>query len=253
MDTKRAQEGDNGTRTVAYLRVSTEKQAEHGVSIDAQRAKVAMYGELYGLDLVAVEVEAGESAKTMRARGCSWREAVAVRRPALHRALSMLEAGEADALLVFRLDRLTRSLRDLNEMLDRYFAAGHLGLMSVTEQIDTRSAAGRMVINVVASINQWQREDISEKTAEAMAHKKSRHEYTGGRVPYGWTLTADGVHVEPCEAEQAVIKIALDLKAAGLSLRKIAADLAEQDLLPRSGGKWHPKTVSGLLKAEVAA
>ncbi len=74
------------TRTVAYLRVSTARQADHGVSLDVQRAKVTAYAELFDLDLVAVEVDAGESAKSLD-------------RPALQRALSMLKNGSADALL----------------------------------------------------------------------------------------------------------------------------------------------------------
>jgi site-specific DNA recombinase len=84
------------TRTIAYLRVSTEKQADKGVSLDAQRAKVAAYAELYDLMLVETIVDAGESAKSLD-------------RPGLQRALSMLKAGGAEALLVVKLDRLTRS------------------------------------------------------------------------------------------------------------------------------------------------
>src|SRR5688572_26867710 len=96
------------TRTVAYLRGSTDKQADRGVSLDAQRAKVEAYAQLYDLDVVAVEVDAGESAKSLK-------------RPALERALRMLRKGEADALLVVKLDRLTRNVRDLADLLDRYF------------------------------------------------------------------------------------------------------------------------------------
>ena len=84
------------TRAVAYLRVSTEKQADKGVSLDAQRAKVTAYAELYDLELVEVIVDAGVSAKTLD-------------RPGLGRALAMLRKGAADALLVVKLDRLTRA------------------------------------------------------------------------------------------------------------------------------------------------
>src|SRR5271169_2934168 len=96
------------TRTVAYLRVSTDKQADHGVSLEAQRAKVEAYASLFELELVAIEVDAGESAKSLD-------------RPALTRALAMLKAGKADALLVVKLDRLTRSVSDLCNLVDRYF------------------------------------------------------------------------------------------------------------------------------------
>jgi len=94
------------TRTVAYLRVSTDKQADRGVSLEAQRAKVESYAALFDLELVAIEVDAGVSAKSLA-------------RPALDRALAMLRAGKADALLVVKLDRLTRSVRDLPSSLVR--------------------------------------------------------------------------------------------------------------------------------------
>ena len=125
------------TRAVAYVRVSTDKQASTGLSLDAQRTKVTAYARLYDLELIDVIVDAGASAKTLE-------------RPGLTRALAMLEYGQADALVVVKLDRLTRSVRDLGHLLDRYFAKGQWALMSVSENIDTRSAAGRLVLNVLA-------------------------------------------------------------------------------------------------------
>src|SRR5579872_239746 len=175
------------TRTIAYLRVSTDKQADRGVSLDAQRAKVAAYAELYDLDLVDVIVDAGASAKTLD-------------RPGLTRALAMLKKGAADALLVVKLDRLTRSVRDLGELVERHFAPGKAALLSVGEQIDTRSAAGRLVLNVLASVSQWEREAIGERTSTAMQHKIASREYTGGAAPYGFRLAADGEHIEELPA-----------------------------------------------------
>jgi len=119
------------TKTIAYLRVSTEKQADRGVSLDVQRAKLKAYAELYELELVEVIVDAGHSAKSLD-------------RPGLQRALRMLKDGDAEALLVVKLDRLTRSVVDLGTLVERYFAPGKAALLSVGEQIDTRSAAGRL-------------------------------------------------------------------------------------------------------------
>ena len=85
------------TKTIAYLRVSTDKQADKGISLEAQQDKAKAYASLYDLDLVEVIIDAGESAKTLE-------------RPGLQRALSMLKTGQADALLVVKLDRLTRSV-----------------------------------------------------------------------------------------------------------------------------------------------
>jgi DNA invertase Pin-like site-specific DNA recombinase len=88
------------TKTIAYLRVSTDKQADRGVSLDAQRAKLRAYAELYEPELVDVIVDAGYSAKSLD-------------RPGLQRALAMLKVGDVEGLLVVKLDRLTRSVVDL--------------------------------------------------------------------------------------------------------------------------------------------
>lgn len=235
------------TRAVAYLRVSTVEQAEQGVSLDAQRAKVEAYAALYDLELVAVEIDAGVSAKGYR----GGLEKTLARRPGLDRALGLLRAGEADALLVVKLDRLTRSVRDLGALVEHYFAS-RWALVSVSEQIDTRSAAGRLVLNVLASVAQWEREATGERTSAALAHKRARGEYTGGRVPYGWTLADDGVRLRPVASEQQAISVARDLRANGLSLRRVGRELAERGLTPRTGRHWHAKTVRDLLRAEVA-
>lgn len=226
-------------RVIAYVRVSTEKQAEHGVSLDAQRAKIEAYAALYDLDVVALEVDAGISASTLD-------------RPALVRALAALEGGRADGIVVVKLDRLTRSVRDLGDLVDRYFANGRYSLISVSENVDTRTAAGRLVLNVLGAVSQWEREAIGERTSAAMQHKRARREYTGGQVPYGWTVAADGVALEASPVEQAVIVATRELRAAGLSLRAIGAALADRGLLPRSGGHWHATGIAAVLASEAA-
>lgn len=208
------------TKTIAYLRVSTDKQADKGVSLEAQQDKAKAYASLYDLDLVEVIVDSGESAKTLE-------------RPGLQRALAMLKTGQADALLVVKLDRLTRSVVDLGKLIETYFAPGKAALMSVGEQIDTRSAAGRLVLNILASVSQWERETIGERTSAAMQHKQAKGEYIGGETPYGFELV-NGELIED-EAEQEVIQKAKAYQAEGLSLRKIAAELDKQGIKTRRG------------------
>ena len=222
------------TRTIAYLRVSTEKQADKGVSLDAQRAKVAAYAELYDLELTEVVVDAGHSAKSLD-------------RPGLQRALATLKAGKADALLVVKLDRLTRSVVDLGRLVQSYFAPGKAALLSVGEQIDTRSAAGRLVLNVLASVSQWEREAIGERTSVAMQHKASVGEYTGGAAPFGYRLAADVEHLEPVAEEQAILAAARELRASGLSLRAVAAELDRRGLRSRTGGTFAAMQISRML------
>lgn len=157
-------------KAIGYIRVSSEKQAEQGMSLEAQQAKLTAYARLYDIELVAVEVDAGASAKSLN-------------RPALQQALHCLTTGKAEALLIVKLDRLTRSVKDLGELIDRYFAVGKYSLLPVSDQIDTRSAAGRMVLNILASVSQWEREAIGERTSEVMRYKQRKHEYIGGPAP----------------------------------------------------------------------
>lgn len=228
------------TRAIAYVRVSTDMQATDGVSLQAQRVKVQQYADLYGITIVAVIEDAGVSAKTLD-------------RPGLQQALHMLDAGDADALLIVKLDRLTRSIRDLGSLLDSHFGTkGNKDLLVVQEQVDTRSAAGRLVLNVLMSVAQWEREAIGERTSAAMRHKAQNNEYTGGGVPYGWSLAADGVNLSPCSQEQQAIKYARQLHADGVSLRKIGALLQAKGYGPKSGKKWYPSGIKRVLSARCA-
>lgn len=224
------------TRVVAYIRVSTDKQADKGVSLDAQRAKVEAYAALHDLTMVDVIVET-ESAKSLE-------------RPGLQRALGMLGAS-ADALLVVKLDRLTRSVRDLGHLVETYFASGAAALLSVAEHVDTRTASGRMVLNIMATISQWERETIGERTSVAMQHMRTRGEHTGGRAPYGHRVSADGVHLEADPAEQATIARASELHAQGLTLRAVAAALAAEGKLSRAATTFAPLAISKMVRVNV--
>ena len=139
-------------KTVGYIRVSTDEQSTNGVSLAEQRAKIKGYANLYGLTLVAVIEDAGQSAKSMD-------------RPGLRQVLDMLGKGMVEAVVVSKLDRLTRSVRDLGQLLDEQFGAqGKAALLSVSEQIDGRSAGGRMVLNLLATVSQWKgRSSASEQ------------------------------------------------------------------------------------------
>ena len=229
---------NTSTQVVGYIRVSTEGQAEGGVSLDAQRSKLVAYCTALDLELVAVEVDAGVSAKTLD-------------RPALQRALAMLRDGAVDALLVVKLDRLTRSVRDLGELVETYFAAGRWALLSVADSIDTRSAAGRLVLNVLASVAQWEREATAERTRDALAHLRDSGVQLGGAA-LGWERAA-GVDAHgrrvvvavPTEAET-VARI-MELRAAGRSLREIADAMDAEGRRPKTGARWHPTTINRVI------
>lgn len=225
--------GNGHTRVVGYIRVSTEQQADGGVSLDAQRQKLSAYALAMDLELVAVVEDAGASAKTLA-------------RPGLQDALRRIEAGEADGLLIAKLDRLTRSVRDLGELVDTYFAT-RFSLLSVSDSIDTRTASGRLVLNVLTSVAQWEREATGERTRDALAHLRREGVPLGGAA-LGWTRSeqtdGDGrrVVVEVAEERETVARIAA-LRAEGRSLREIAATLRAEGRPTKRGGHWAAETV----------
>lgn len=203
-------------KVIAYTRVSTEEQATQGVSLAAQEAKLRAYCDLYGHELIEVIVDAGQSAKT-------------INRPGLQRALAALKAGEAEGLLVLKLDRLTRSVRDLGELLENYFQ--RYALMSLQEQCDTSTAAGRLVLNLLTSVAQWERESTGERTKVALQHKKAQ----------GVKLGA------PALEDKTTIGRAQELRAQGFTLRQVADQLTTEGFKTLKGGRWEAVTVKRIL------
>jgi site-specific DNA recombinase len=216
------------TKVVGYGRVSTDTQADHGVSLPVQEEKIRQYCALYNLELVTVIVDAGASAKTLRREG-------------LQRVLSMLTSGHPDGGGVVKLDRLTRSVSDLGSLITHYFTT--YALMSVCEQIDTRSASGRLVLNVLTSVAQWEREAIGERTSHALQHKKALGERVG-TIALGKRLSPDGKGLVDHTQEQVAIALARQYRADGLSLRKIATALAEQQYYNRRGSIYNPRSIA---------
>ncbi len=203
---------------IGYIRVSTEGQAQDGVSLDAQRAKIEAWCLLNDCDLAAVHVDAGISGKN-----CN--------RPGLQDALADCRKGSA--LVVYSLSRLSRSVRDTMDIGDKLAKVG-ADLVSLSKKIDTTSAAGKMVFRLLAVMNEFERDQISERTKSALQHKKAKGERVGS-VAYGYRLDNDGVTLIEDEEEQLVIAAVYGYRDAGISLRTIVTRLDERGYRSRSG------------------
>jgi len=220
-------------KAIGYVRVSTEKQADFGVSLEAQEKKIRAMAEIQGAELVEI-ISDDESAKTLA-------------RPGMARLLDLVDAGKVDAIIIAKLDRITRSVKDLAELLERFEKRG-VSLVSVAESLDTKTAAGRLVLNIMASVSQWEREVIGERTKDALRHKKGNGERVG-TVPFGFSLAADGVHLEENPQEQEILRRIAELRAGGYTLRAIAEELNRQGFTTRKGSAWHHVYVLNILKA----
>jgi DNA invertase Pin-like site-specific DNA recombinase len=217
-------------RAIGYVRVSTDQQAQEGVSLDAQQVRIRAHCVSQDLDLVDIVIDDGYSAKSLE-------------RPGIKRALDMLTAKKADAIVVVKLDRLTRSVKDLGTLLDGYFREGlPWSLLSVSDSIDTRSAGGKLLLNVLMSVAQWEREAISERTQEAMNELKRRGIRTGGAA-YGWQWSQEPdatgrKQLIPHPEEQAAIRRICELHRQGLGAGAITRQLDREGVRARRSGPW---------------
>ena len=193
---------------------------------------------VHGTELAEVIVDGGESAKSLN-------------RPGMARLLAMVDAGHVQTVIIAKLDRLTRSVKDLCTLLERFERRG-VALVSVAESLDTSSAGGRLVLNIMTAVSQWEREAIGERTRDAMRHKRSNGERVGN-IPYGHRLAADGRHLEEDLGEQAVLAEIRRLRRAGATLRGIAAALNQRALRTRRGTAWRLESVARALKADTLA
>lgn len=226
-------------RAVGYVRVSTEQQAQEGVSLEAQRVRIQAHCTALDIKLIDVVADEGESAKSLD-------------RPGIQKALKMLSRGVADVLIVMKLDRLTRSVKDLGHLCEAYFSEGKpWSLLSVSDAIDTRSASGKLLLNVLTSVAQWEREAIGDRTREAMKLMKAQGVYIGA-APYGWKyideLDEHGRRklVENPE-EQAGIKRICELYETDMYVWQLCEQLDAEKVPPR-GPHWHRATVYRVLR-----
>lgn len=218
---------------VGYLRVSTEEQEQSGLGLEDQQSKINSYCDLYDLELVTT-LDDTASGKAVHIRD------------GLKEALAMLKKGEAEGLIVAKLDRLTRSVRDLGTLLHHYFEKGY-SLFVVQEQVDTRTASGRLMLNLLTSVAQWERETIGERTRDALAAKRKKGEKTGGDVPFGYNAAKDGKLIEN-KQEQAVIEQVKLLRQKGFGYKKIASALNDLGYRTKQGKLWSHVTAGRIVR-----
>ena len=223
---------------IAYIRVSSEEQRDHGVSLDAQRGKIAAWAAFSGHTVVQVYEDAGISGKR------------ADNRPALQEALRQVRKQRCP-LVVYSLSRLSRSVRDTLAIVDALEKVG-ADLISLSEQLDTTTASGRMVFKMLTVLAEFEREQLAERTTVAMAHLRNLDRRISGRLPFGFTLAADGQHLVPDPIEQAGLALIASLRAAGLSYAAIAERLEAESIKPKLGKSWKPHSVRAIhLRAEM--
>ena len=225
-------------RAVGYIRVSTEKQARTGISLEHQEDVIRAHCRARGLELVELVVDDGHSA---------YKQPLA-RRQAGRRVVELVEAGDVGVVVVLRLDRIFRCIQDtINTTIhwDQLGVALHL-LDLGGQSIDTSKPMGRMMMALLGGFAELESYAKAERARDAWEYKRARGERLGSLPPYGYTMSDDGQVVEH-EAEQAIIRRIVELRAGGCSARRICARLEEAGVEPR-GRAWHRTTVDRILE-----
>lgn len=220
-------------KAVIYCRVSTDMQAEKGSSLADQEARGRQWCEMNGYEVIGVKIDAGISGYRSD------------NRPGFQEALDLTCKHKA-ALIVYSLSRFSRSVKDTAIIADRLDKAG-ADLVSLSEKIDSSGAAGRMIFRLLAVLNEFERDLISERVSATMSHLRRNNKRISRRVPFGYHLCEDGKNLIEDENEQEAIKLMVDLRASGVKYIDICREMANKGISPKMADKWTPKTIRGIL------
>ena len=215
-------------QAIFYLRVSTEQQATEGVSLEAQQAKLTAWATLNDATVLGVYSDAGLSGTKDD-------------RPGLLNAMEAATKAKA-TLVVYSLSRLSRSTAATLRLADELNRAG-AELVSLSEKIDTTTAAGKMVFRMLSVLNEFERDLVSERTTTALRHKKSQGQRVG-EIPFGYDLAADGIALIANPAQLEAIELINSLRAAGLTYQAIANELTARGIATKKGSaKWSTASI----------
>ena len=219
------------SRVIGYVRVSTDEQHQ---GPRAQRDALEAWCARHGAELVAVHEDRGVSGA-----------AELDRRPGLLAALDALEAEGAGVLLVAKRDRLARDVM-LAAMIERMADRAGATVTAADGAGEGSGPEALLLRRMVDAFAEYERAMIRARTRAALGAKRTRGERVGG-VPLGARVAADGVHLEADPGEAEALEIVRELRAAGVSIRAIAAELNARGV-PARGERWHPTTVARLVR-----
>lgn len=220
-------------KIIAYIRVSTDKQAELGLGLDVQRQAIAAWARQHGHMITAWHSDEGISGSD----GLD-------RQVGLAEAFRTLERGDANALVIHRMDRLANKLASQLAWTEQLERSG-CRVISVTEPDIGADEVRTLVRQVLGAVAEYNRALIVRNTQAGRALKHERGGFAYGSPSYGWK--AEGRELVPVPAEQAVLARMRQLHEDGVSWAAIAAQLNAEGIPAKQGGRWHGKTIQRLI------
>lgn len=222
-------------KTVCYIRVSTQEQVVHGVSLAAQEERLSAYCTMQGLEI----------ARTFREEGISASKTLGTR-PMGMQMMELVRRKKVAHIVALKLDRLFRNAEDALRQTSAWDAAGvtlHLVDMG-GQSLNTSSAMGRMMLTMMAAFAEFERNLISERTSAALQHKKS-HLQIYAQIPFGYDRAEDAL--VPNMPELELVDRMHKWRQAGCTLRGIAERLNAERVPAKNDGRWHASTVRQIL------
>ncbi len=228
-------DGGAANRAIAYVRVSTSKQADDGNSISSQVNRIRDYAKLRRLKLLSRDIVIDDGVSG----GIPLWE-----RPAGELLLDRIDSGKYQHIIAVKLDRLFRIVGDALDTID-YLHSEDIGVHIIDlngQALDTSSSMGRFFITMMAALAEMERGLISERTQEGMAYLKDNHlQFTG--VIYGWDAKADGSIVPNWKEQSHIDYMAWQMKTNGMSATSVARSMNKKGHRGKLGGKWNSSTV----------
>lgn len=218
-------------RTALYIRVSTARQDQEGYSIPLQKERLYAYCQAMGWLVAGVYVDPGHSGSTLS-------------RPGIEALIDGVEAGKFDVVLVYKLDRLSRSQKDTLHLIEDVFIANRVDFVSMQESFDTSTIYGRAMVGMLSVFAQMERETITERTLMGRVGRAETGAWHGGGTePIGYDYIDGALVVNEKEAEQ--VRLVYRYFADGLSVTEISRRMG--GFSTKHGGWQHTSTVGNVL------
>lgn len=222
-------------KACVYTRVSTQEQATEGYSIEEQERLCKAGLESKGWQYVGTFSDPGISGRTMN-------------RPGLQDMIEKIKAGEIEAVVIYKLDRLSRKQRDTMTIIEDIFLKNDVALVSLNETLDTTTPWGRAMIGILSSFNQMESENIQVRTEMGRKAKVNEGGYAGGKPPIGYRAENGTLVVVPEEAE--IVRLVFDLRKQGGTLIGIADELNKRGYRTKKGGLFLHSAIQTILNNE---
>jgi len=219
-------------KACVYTRVSTSEQAMEGYSIEEQErmCKAAIVSK--GWEYIGTYSDPGISGRTMDRLG-------------LQKMIRAIERGEIQAVVIYKLDRLSRKQRDTMTIIEDIFLENDVDLVSLNETLDTSTPWGRAMIGILSSFNQMESENIQMRTAMGKEAKATKGGYAGGKPPLGYKSVNGELVVVEEEAE--IVRLIYKLRKDGMTMVNIAEELNKRGLKTKQGNEFRHSAIQGIL------